>query len=151
MDGFCYCETHWDKIFVVIFLVTIVSEYVLSPREVFYLFYDLWSFLVIQVVVIQPVFFLLAGFPTMPLGFGVHVVLQRGFYFFVSMFLSMFFGLLYRILREMDILIVTRLSPAAHVVSTSSPGCSPWHAWMETWPIVWPMLIGKTHPPVVYA
>jgi hypothetical protein len=28
----------WDKIFVVIFLVTIVSEYVLLPREVFYLF-----------------------------------------------------------------------------------------------------------------
>jgi hypothetical protein len=29
------------------FLITIVSEYVLSPPEVFYLFCDLWSFLVI--------------------------------------------------------------------------------------------------------
>jgi hypothetical protein len=49
-------------------------------------------------------------------------------------FISMFFGLLYKILHKMDILIVMRLSPATHAVSTSSPGCSPWHAWMETWP-----------------
>jgi hypothetical protein len=137
---------HRDKIFVIIFLITIVCEYVFSPREVFYLFYDLWSLLVIQVVVFQPGLFLLAGFPTVPLGFGVHVVLQCGFFF-----VSMFFGLLYRILCKMDILIATWLSPAARAVSMSSPGCSPWHAWTETWPIVWPMWIGETHLPVVYA
>jgi hypothetical protein len=111
------------------------------------LFYDLQSFLVIQVVVFQPVLFFLAGFPTVPLGFDVRVALQDGFFF-----VSMFFSLLYRILREMDILIAMRLSPAACSVSTSSPGCHPWQAWTETWPIIWPMWIGETHLPVaVYA
>jgi hypothetical protein len=50
---------------------------------------NLQSFVVIQVVVLQPVLLLLAGFPAVPLGFGVHITLQPGFFF-----VSMFFGLL---------------------------------------------------------
>jgi hypothetical protein len=134
MDVFCYCETHWDKIFIVIFLVTIVSEYVLSPHKVFYLFYDLWSFLVIQVVVFQPVLFLLAGFPTVPLGFGIHV--------------------LWPPLQDsprnghLDCNAAVPGHPRSfHVL----PWLPPLASLTGTWPIIWPMWIGEKHLPVVYA